>query len=115
MEDSSDEEKDYERDGVFEEERSPEHSDECQQQVHQQYFHQQNQRSGSGGRERETTSRIPTPSTLTPTPVPTGNYLNSGGSSAPTSHNYWEHQNKENSPEVSFVRLLFRNLEKRIV
>lgn len=124
MEDSSDEDKDNEKDGVFEEESSELHEqDEHQfrqqqqqqqmatpQQYQYQQLHQQQsqgQHGGSGGRDREHmhTSRTSTSSsTLTPTTVTSSNcnLLSSGGHGASNYHNYWEHQNKENSgTEVS--------------
>ncbi|XP_022663093.1 phosphatase PSR1-like [Varroa jacobsoni] len=118
MEDSSDEDKDNEKDGVFEEESSDLHEqDEHQfrqqqqqqmatpQQYQYQQLHQQQsqgQHGGSGGRDREHmhTSRTSTSSsTLTPTAVTSSNcnLLSSGGHGASNYHNYWEHQNKENS------------------
>lgn len=102
MEDSSDDEKDYEKDGVFEEDRLPEESEEFTSQE----FHQQ--QNGPGGRERElnpASTKITTPSTLAATAaVTTGNFIAPpfiGPHTAPnSSHPHWEHPNKENSPEV---------------
>ncbi|OQR78835.1 hypothetical protein BIW11_06146 [Tropilaelaps mercedesae] len=104
MEDSSDEDKDNEKDGVFEEE-PPEYMNDSHEHEHQQQQQIHYQQGGSGGREREYshTSRISSSSTLLPTAATAGNFslLTGGGHSAPNSHSHWEHHNKENSPDVS--------------